>query len=185
MTLRLALICAAIASAGAPALAQHGQHGSTSQPGHHGSAPQASSYAGQQSREIKALSDKEIQDLLAGAGMGFAKSAELNRHPGPMHALDHAAALELTQAQREQLSELLTRHKARARELGARVVELERELDGLFAKGGASAESVDRATAAIGEATARLRGEHLKTHLETKSLLSPAQVDRYVRERGY
>ena len=145
----------------------------------------AAPYAGQQSREIKALSEKEVGDLLAGAGMGFAKAAELNRYPGPMHALEHADALELSSAQREALASLLARHKAEARALGARLVDEERQLDGIFASGRADAASVDAALARIGETTARLRGSHLKTHLETTRLLEPRQVDRYVRLRGY
>ena len=32
---------------------------------------------------------------------------------------------------------------------------------------------------------ARLRGEHLETHLRTPERLTPAQVDRYVKARGY
>jgi hypothetical protein len=47
--------------------------------------PQVSPYAGEQGRAIKALSQKEVSDLLDGAGMGYAKAAELNRYPGPMH----------------------------------------------------------------------------------------------------
>ncbi len=42
------------------------------------SAVAASPYAGQESREIKALSPEEISSLLSGKGMGFAKAAELN-----------------------------------------------------------------------------------------------------------
>lgn len=152
------------------ACAQHGGH---------------SAYAGQQHRDIKALSDKEVADLLAGAGMGYAKAAELNRHPGPMHALEHADALELSAAQREALSDLMKRHKAEARELGAKVVALERELDQLFAARSADERSVDRVLGELAAAQARLRGSHLKTHLETTRLLAPAQIDRYVRARGY
>ena len=37
-----------------------------------------SPYAGEESRNIKALSTEEIQGYEAGKGMGFAKSAELN-----------------------------------------------------------------------------------------------------------
>ena len=144
-----------------------------------------SPYAGQQQRAIKALSDQEVKDLLDGAGMGLAKAAELNRYPGPPHVLEHAAALELTDAQRQALDTLIKRHRAEARRLGARVVELERELDALFASGAADAESVDRVLAQLGEAGARLRGSHLKTHLETRALLTPAQVERYVELRGY
>ena len=50
-------------------------------------------YAGEQSRAIKALSPKEVYDLTQGRGMGLAKAAELNRYPGPMHALELAGPL--------------------------------------------------------------------------------------------
>ncbi|HYC36004.1 MAG TPA: periplasmic heavy metal sensor [Usitatibacter sp.] len=144
-----------------------------------------SPYAGQQSRDIKALSEDEVKGLLAGAGLGYARPAELNRYPGPMHALEHAEALQLTSAQRERMQALMKSHKAEARELGARLVALERELDQLFANRKATAESVDRVLLQIGEATARVRGSHLKTHLEATAILTPAQVDRYVELRGY
>lgn len=145
----------------------------------------ASPYSGQQSRDIKALSDDEVKSLLTGAGMGLAKSAELNRYPGPMHVLEHREALKLSPGQRASLESLMQRHKDEARSLGARVVELERELDGVFAGGQAAAAAIDRILAQLGETTARLRGSHLKTHLETRALLTPAQVDRYVELRGY
>lgn len=150
----------------------------------HGHQP-AQPYAGQQHREIKALSGQEVKDLLEGAGMGYAKAAELNRYPGPSHALEHAAELGLSEAQREQLAQLLARHKAEARELGARVVELERELDALFAARKAQERSVDRVLEALGAAQARLRGSHLKAHLATTRLLTEQQVDRYAKVRGY
>jgi hypothetical protein len=44
-----------------------------------------SGYAGQQAREIKALSAEEQADLLAGRGMGLARADELNYYPGPTH----------------------------------------------------------------------------------------------------
>ena len=163
-----------VAGFAASAAAQHHGHGGASSP-----------YAGQQSREIKALSESDVKDLREGAGMGFAKAAELNRYPGPTHALEHAGELQLSTAQREALGALVKRHKAEARKLGERVLGLEREIDALFAGGSATPEAVDRELAAWGEATAKLRAEHLKTHLETTALLAPEQVERYVRVRGY
>ena len=166
MRRELATLIAALAL---PALAQH----------------HAAPYAGQQARSIKALSEKEVADLMSGAGMGFAKAAELNRYPGPMHALEHAEALALTPTQREALASLMASHKAEARTIGALVVEGERELDALFASRRADPASIDAALARIAEATAQLRGAHLKTHLEATRVLTPAQVERYVRLRGY
>lgn len=170
LTLAIAAVLATL-----PAAAQHDGHHS------HGASP----YAGQQSREIKALSEQELKDLQAGAGMGFAKAAELNRYPGPSHALELADRIELTPQQREQLASLMQRHKAQARKMGERVVTLERELDALFARGKPTAAEVERLSVAIGDAQGHLRAEHLRTHLETTALLTPAQVDRYVEARGY
>jgi hypothetical protein len=145
----------------------------------------AGGYAGQQSRDIKALSEDEVQGYLAGAGMGFARAAELNRYPGPMHALEHADALALTAEQRAALAGLMARHKQEARALGADVVRLERELDALFAGRTATAASVDAQLARIASAQARVRGSHLKTHLEATAMMTTAQIERYAQLRGY
>src|SRR5688500_491116 len=50
-----------------------------------GAAESHAPYAGQQSRDIKSLSEQEIAALLAGQGAGLAKAAELNGYPGPAH----------------------------------------------------------------------------------------------------
>jgi Spy/CpxP family protein refolding chaperone len=147
----------------------------------HGAAP----YAGQQSREIKALSEDEMAGYLAGAGMGFAKAAELNGYPGPMHSLEHAAALGLSAGQRAGLEALMQRHKEEARRLGAQVVRLERELDALFAAHSATPATIDAKLAEIAATQARVRGSHLKTHLAATALLTPEQVARYNELRGY
>src|ERR1043166_1905183 len=64
-----------------------GMHGNM-QGGMHGGAGMmqgGSPYAGQQSREIKSLSDQEIDGLKNARGLGLAKAAELNGYPGPRH----------------------------------------------------------------------------------------------------
>jgi hypothetical protein len=58
-----------------------------------------SPYAGEEQRVIKSLSPEEIESLKAGAGMGFAKLAELNGFPGPKHVLELAGRLELSPTQ--------------------------------------------------------------------------------------
>jgi Spy/CpxP family protein refolding chaperone len=148
---------------------------------HHSAVP----YAGQQSRDIKALSDDEIRGYLTGAGMGFAKSAELNRYPGPMHALEMADALELTATQRAALESLLQRHKEEVRALGAEVVKQERELDRLFAMRIATSAAVDARLILLAQAQAQVRASHLKTHIEATALLDSAQIERYSALRGY
>jgi hypothetical protein len=59
-------------------------------------------YAGQEQREIKALSAEEIEGYLSGSGMGLAKATELNHYPGPRHVLDLVVPLQLSEEQRQQ-----------------------------------------------------------------------------------
>ena len=146
---------------------------------------QASPYAGQEQRAIKALSDQEISALLDGRGAGFAKAAELNGYPGPMHVLELADRLELSAEQRSATQRLMAEHKQRARSLGAALVNAERELDLIFAQRSAAPDAVDAATRRVALLQAELRTEHLKTHLAQTALLSPQQVRRYSALRGY
>jgi len=44
--------------------------------------------AGEQDREIKALSATEIAGLREGRGMGYARAAGRDGHPGPGHVLE-------------------------------------------------------------------------------------------------
>lgn len=173
--MKLLVIASALAVAASGAMAQSmEQH-------RHGSAP----YAGQQSRAVKALSHDEIAGYEQGAGMGFAKAAELNGYPGPAHVLENAAELELTPAQREAMQSLLDRHKREVKALGAEVVRLERELDTRFAHRHVTPEVIDAKTAEIAAAQARVRASHLRTHLEATAILTPGQVARYNALRGY
>src|SRR2546429_5560010 len=72
-----------------------------------GAASQTPSpYAGQEQRAIKALSEQEIGDLKEGRGIGLAKAAELNSYPGPLHVLELAVQLGLTDEQRERTQTL-------------------------------------------------------------------------------
>lgn len=145
---------------------------------HHG-------YAAMKGREIKALSPEQVKQYQAGAGMGYAMPAELNRFPGPMHVLELADKLGLTPDQRAKTQALMDAHKAEARALGAKRVESERALEALFRSGkvdeAALAKSVRDAAALEGE----FRLSHLETHRRTRALLTEEQVARYVRLRGY
>jgi hypothetical protein len=146
---------------------------------------QASPYAGQQQRAIKALSDQQVTALLEGHGAEFATAAELNGYPGPLHVLELADRLGLSPEQRSATQSLMSEHKQRARSLGAGLVNAERELDGLFAQRAAAPEAVDTATRRVALLQAELRAEHLKTHLTQTALLSPQQARRYSELRGY
>lgn len=142
-------------------------------------------YAGQHARPIKSLSEQEVAGLLAGQGAGLAKAAELNGYPGPAHVLELAGPLQLEAPQLSATRQLMTQHKDRASRLGAELVSAERALDALFAQRQADPAAVDAATLQVGVVQARLRAEHLTTHLTQTALLSGEQVRRYNELRGH
>lgn len=142
-------------------------------------------YAGQETRAIKALSEQETADLLAGRGMGLAKAAELNSYPGPMHALEMREALGLDAAQVAALEDQKRRMSEAAIALGQRLVAAERDLDRLFAERRIDAAMLQAKAEEIGRLQGQLRAVHLATHLETRAVLTEAQVQRYDELRGY
>jgi len=142
-------------------------------------------YAGQQVRSIKGLSDGDITALLNGEGMGMAKAAELNGYPGPVHVLALAKQLDLSESQLQLVTAIYERMSAAAKPLGAELIDRERALDQLFAKGEIIPEHLAAETTAIGELQGRLRSVHLAAHFETRALLSPDQIARYRQLRGY
>lgn len=144
-----------------------------------------SPYAGQHTRDIKALSQQEIMDYLDGKGMGYAKVAELNHYPGPRHVLDLADSLALTPDQQKETEQLFNAMQTKAQALGAELVTKEAELDQKFAAGKLTAEELEILLQSIGELEAKLRYVHLSTHLQQKSLLSQHQVMMYDQLRGY
>lgn len=152
--------------------------------GHHQN-PQHSPYAGFEARAIKALSDSRIADLRAGRGMGLALAAELNGYPGPLHVLELADKLMLSNEQRERMQGLTLAMQQETIAIGEEVITAEAVLDGLFARKKADPASLAKATKAVSEAQGRLREAHLRYHLDTRAALSPEQVRDYARLRGY
>lgn len=149
-----------------------------------GAQPQ-NPYAGEQSRAIKALSPKEVDDLLQGRGMGLAKPAELNRYPGPMHAFDLAEPLKLSREQQDALKAIMGRMSSEAKALGAAMIDLERDLDAAFAARTIDDRRLKELTEQIGVKQGALRAVHLAAHLETAAALSAEQIARYDILRGY
>ena len=143
------------------------------------------SYAGEEQREIKSLSAEEVEGLLNGNGMGLARVAELNHHPGPRHVLELAAELRLTPLQRTQTQAAFERMRGEAVRLGHLIVKHERELDATFAKGEIDTGRLHAATAEIARLQGDLRAAHLAAHLEMRRLLSPQQIAKYDELRGY
>jgi len=144
-----------------------------------------SPYAGEQKIEIKALSEAEVKGLLGGEGLGLAMSAELNHYPGPKHVLDMAEQLQLKAEQRSLIQRSYDTMHEQAVELGKRLVDRERSLDREFASKTISNTDLQRLTREIARLQGELRNVHLAAHLETRSVLSQAQIDSYDRLRGY
>jgi Spy/CpxP family protein refolding chaperone len=142
-------------------------------------------YAGMEQRAVKALSEQQITDLKAGRGMGLALPAELNGYPGPMHVLEHSAALALTAEQRQRTEALFQAMKAEAVPIGEQLIVQETKLDRLFADRNITPASLRATTAEIGATQARLREAHLRYHLAMMTVLTPAQLERYRSLRGY
>jgi Spy/CpxP family protein refolding chaperone len=147
--------------------------------------PPKSPYVGEETRGIKALSSGEVTRYLQGAGMGLARAAELNRYPGPMHVLELASELKLTDEQKARTEDLFSQTKTEARKLGEQIVELERELDRRFSDGEISEEELSRLVKDIGSKKADLRLVHLRAHLRQRSILSAEQAAHYSVLRGY
>jgi len=147
--------------------------------------PARSPYAGEQQRQIKSLSEQDVQNLLAGRGMGLAKPAELNRYPGPAHVLELADRLGLSAEQKARTQAVFDAMEAKARALGKALVEREAELDRLFASREVTRATLEASLAEIARLQGQLRGVHLEAHLAQADILTPEQVAAYVALRGY
>ncbi len=181
--LRISLVATLMLAFAPPALAQE-QPGHAAMQGHAGTADDQP-YAGIQDRPIKALSAARTDGLLTGKGIGYALAAELNRYPGPRHALDMAEELGLSDDQLGKIKALFDDMRARAIALGKEIVTAERDLDGKFANREIDRDSLRALVTRIAGLEGELRFVHLATHLEMREVLTHHQVVLYDRMRGY
>lgn len=144
-----------------------------------------SPYVGEEARDIKALPQSEVEGLLGGKGLGFAKAAELNGYPGPMHVLELRSELQLTPEQVTQTQNVFARMESTAQAQGRELVQAEREVEELFRSKQANPESLQQAVARAGELRAAVRNAHLLAHVEQTQLLTPDQIEQYIALRGY
>ncbi len=149
------------------------------------SAAEPSSYRGLEQREIKALSQDERRQLLAGHGMGLALAAELNRFPGPKHVLELAGELELSDEQIGVAQGIFDEMERQAQQLGQVVIEEEGGLDAGFAAGTIDQDGLARSVREISRLRGELRLAHLRAHLQMRAAMSEDQVASYDRLRGY
>jgi len=117
--------------------------------------------------------------------MGLARAAELNGYPGPLHVLQLAAELQLSERQRAATQAHFTSMESRASALGASLVQAERELDHLFSSKQVTPALLADKLEEIGQLQAKVRGIHLEVHLAQAQLLSQEQKAMYAKLRGY
>ncbi|MFN4283860.1 MAG: Spy/CpxP family protein refolding chaperone [Alphaproteobacteria bacterium] len=144
-----------------------------------------SPYQGFETRGVKALSEKDAADLLAGRGAGYALAAELNGYPGPSHVLELADKLKLSARQRASTKAAFDAMQAEAKAIGAEIVAAEQALDRSFTGNGLDKAELAQRSEELGRLYGRYRAAHLKAHLDMKALLSPQQIALYDNLRGY
>jgi len=144
-----------------------------------------SKYAGEEKREIKSLSETDIEELKTGKGWGLAKAAELNGVPGPVHLLEMKEEINLSAKQIRAIEEIYRKMKKEAVPLGFELIELERELNNHFANRTITDGLLHQILQRIAEVHRELRYVHLSTHLKTPDILKSEQIILYNKLRGY
>lgn len=149
--------------------------------------PLTSPYREQQTSEIRGLTPKEIEDLREGRGMGLARAAELNGYPGPSHVLDavEAGQFHLSPEQISAVRQLFNAMSDEARRLGDTILKEEQALEAAFRRGTISEPELRQRLARVATLYGELRAVHLRTHLETRALLTEHEIQRYNQLRGY
>jgi hypothetical protein len=163
-------------------------HGGTSSSDIRNDSSQISPYAGQETRNIKSLSDNDIQSLQNGTGEAFggmAKLAELNGYPGPRHVLDMASELQLTDRQRMEIERIYLNMSNKAKSIGAAIIAIEQDMDEAFANKTITQENLKLMLDKSADLYGQLRFVHLSAHLDTMQMLTIEQVQMYNKIRGY
>lgn len=144
-----------------------------------------SPYVSQLDSPVRGLSAQEVDDLLNGRGAGYARTAELNSHPGPRHVLDLKQELALSSQQEQQIETLFRQMETEAKPVGQEIVELERQLSDAFAQATISESEIEERTQQLATLYGQYRLIHLRPHLAVRQLLTAAQIAKYDQLRGY
>lgn len=146
-----------------------------------------SPYREQLASEIRGLTTKEIEDLREGRGMALARAAELNGYPGPRHVLDgvEAGEFHLGPEQLAAVQRLFQEMSTGAQRLGSAILKEEQALEAEFRARRIDGPNLRERVARIATLQSDLRLIHLRTHLETRALLTDHQVEQYNEMRGY
>jgi Spy/CpxP family protein refolding chaperone len=152
------------------------------------SSSQISPYSGQEIRDIKSLSDNDVQSLQNGTGEAFggiAKLAELNGYPGPRHVLDIAQELQLTDRQRMEIELIYQNMSNNAKSIGSAIIGVEQDMDEAFANKTITEENLIALLDKSANLYGQLRFIHLSAHLDTAQIMTTEQIQMYNEMRGY
>lgn len=145
----------------------------------------SSPYAGEELRDVKALSASDLAELESGGGWGLAKAAELNGTPGPAHVLKMKAELALSVEQEASAQRIFDKMRADAVTEGKRLIAGELALESGFRNGSIDRASLRARLIEVEATRARLRYIHLAAHLEMVRFLTEDQIRQYSDLRGY
>lgn len=151
----------------------------------HGHKSNTAPYAGYQTREVKSLSDEDLEEIRRGGGWGLALPAELSNRPGPAHVLALKDELALSGEQVAKFETLRDEMLVAATATGEQFINAEATLSAAFEQKDLSAETLHALLTDAANARAELRFVHLSRHLSTPDLLSPEQIKKYNLLRGY
>ena len=129
-----------------------------------------------------AFLEMERQAIERGEGFGMAMPADRSGYPGPKHVLELKEELKLTLELVAAMEKLFAEMKQKALDRGRELLNAEQRLEQLFAEG-RSEDELREETYRIASLRAELRWVHLRTHLATRRLLTPQQVEAYTRIR--
>lgn len=150
---------------------------------------QPSPYSGEELRDVKSLSDSDIQSLLNGTGEAFggiAKLAELNGYPGPRHVLDiKSDFFMLTDNQKVEIEMIYESMSRKAKAIGAKIIAIERDMDKAFANKTITEQGLKLLIDNSADLYGQIRFVHLSAHIDTVRVLTEEQVEMYNKIRGY
>lgn len=133
---------------------------------------------------LQAMPRRQFNNLLQGRGMGAARIADLKGYPGPMHVLEMAEELEISDTQREQTEQIMQRMRSTAQQRGRELIEAERKLEALFDGGAVQPSAVDAALLEIANLQAKVRAAHLHAHIEQARVMNDEQIAKYTELRA-
>lgn len=116
-----------------------------------------SPYAGMESRQIKSLSEADLEDLRMGRGWGLALAAELNGVPGPAHLLEMKEELALNAEQVFAIDVIFANMQTDAQVAGERLIEAEAAIEATFRHGGMTHDELRALIVTSATARAELR----------------------------